>query len=319
MYKLGTRKSELALVQSRHIQSCLKALGVQCDLVQIESPGDKNLSQPLYEIETAGPGLFTKHLEQALLDRRVDLAVHSLKDLPTQQPQGLVLGAVSARENPADVLVTLKKNFDRTERFPIRRGLKVGTSSLRREAHIRYYRDDLQVLPIRGNVPTRVNAVTSGKVDAVVLAAAGLKRLALDLSAFEVYELTLDECVPAPAQGALGIEIRDDASSELKQALTKIHDKYSAFETRLERWILRELEGGCTLPLGVRVQHPRKEQGIFKISAFLGKDRVERSGKRVWLGFERFDISDEGNETLAENLADRTVRHLKEFLDRFEA
>lgn len=318
MFKLGTRKSELALVQSRHIQACLKALGVDCELVQIESPGDKDLSKPLYEIETAGPGLFTKHLEQALLDGKVDLAVHSLKDLPTQQPKGLMLGAVSARENPADVLVTLKRNFDRDERFPIRRGLKIGTSSLRREAHIRFYRDDLQVLPIRGNVPTRVNTVTSGKVDAVVLAAAGLKRLGLDLTAFEVYELTLEECVPAPGQGALGIEIREDADPRLKQALAKIHDKYSALETRLERWILRELEGGCTLPLGVRVQHPRSEKGLFKISAFLGKDRVDTTGKRTWLGFERFDISDEGNETLAETLADRTVRHLKEFLNRFK-
>ena len=316
MFKLGTRKSELALVQSRFIQSLLKQHQVDCELVLIESQGDKDLSKPLYEIETAGPGLFTKHLEQALLENRVDLAVHSLKDLPTLQPEGLALGAVTARENPADVLVTLKTNLDPLAKLGIKKGLKVGTSSLRREAHLRYHRPDLQVVPIRGNVPTRVSHITSGKVDAVVLAAAGLKRLSLDLKDLAVRELSPEEFVPAPAQGALGIEIRTDADPKLKAALSKIHDRYSAFETKLERRILRELEGGCTLPLGVRCQHPRRDSGRFTLSAFLGADEVDSSGKRAWLGFERFDISDEGNETLAENLADQTVRHLKAFLTR---
>jgi len=298
------------------VQSLLKARGLDSTLVMIESQGDQNRTQPLYEIQSAGPGLFTKQLEDALLRKEVDLAVHSLKDLPTLQPPELMVAAIPVREVTHDVLLTLKGKDSTQGPLFLRAGLKVGTSSLRRQALIKSYRPDLTVAPLRGNVPTRVNAVLEEKVDAVVLAAAGLKRLGLDLSQLVVTPLSVTEFVPAPGQGALGLEVRKDADPRLLAVLALIHDEMAARETQVERRILRELEGGCTLPLGVSCRRPSggNAESEWRVISFLGVDSVT-DGKRSWLGFERFDISGAEPDTLAV----RSVDHLKAFLQRCQA
>ena len=286
-YRLGTRQSDLALTQSKWVQTKLQALGIECDLVPILSRGDQDQKTALYEAEASAPGWFTKQLEIALLDGSVDLAVHSLKDLPTLQPEGLKLACIPERRNPADCLLIHPAAWAPGGTLPLIQGAKVGTSSLRREAELLSERKDLTVLPVRGNVPTRLEKLRKREYDAVVFAAAGLERLGADTQ--DLHHVPLDPSlfVPAPGQGALGVEIREDAPAPLQEALARLHQAAVARETRLERQILRELEGGCTLPLGVLCT----QQGSgLKIVAFLGK-KLENQAGHSWTGFERFDIS----------------------------
>lgn len=311
MFRLGTRKSKLAVTQSESIRAALALHSVDVELVYIESEGDQNRSQPLYEIETATPGLFTKHLEQALLDKRIDLAVHSLKDLPTQQPAPLFVAATPLRENTQDILLVRPDAFDPTRDLSLKAQARVGTSSLRREAQLLFKRNDLRIEPIRGNVPTRVDRVREGRIDAVVLAAAGLSRLALDLTGVHAVPLTDREFVPAPAQGALGIEARQDGPPALLAALNKLHHAPTGRAVTLERRILRELEGGCTLPFGVLAE-TEGAMGL-KVRAFLGLEGGKKDEKvRNWLGFRYFDISGEDDETLVA----QTVKHFRDWQDK---
>lgn len=305
MYRLGTRRSALAKTQSTTIKTALEKLGLGVVLVEIASAGDQDRATPLYEIETATPGLFTKQLEDALLDGRIDLAVHSLKDLPTRQPPGLVVAAVPQREDTADVLLIHAARHTPSEAFGLPRGARVGSSSLRREAELLSIRPDLVIEPLRGNVPTRLAAAREGKLDAVVLAEAGLKRLGLARDGVVSVALDPSVFVPAPGQGALAIEIRDDAADELKLALSKLHDIEAETETRIERRILRDLEGGCTLPLGVRCQ---VRGGTFRVEAFLGVS--DRANPHAWKGFRRFDISGTDEETLV----GKTVSYFKNLI-----
>lgn len=303
--KIGTRKSALARVQSDGIHAALEKLGVRCEIVEVVSSGDKDHTTPLYQLDAGSPGLFTKQLEAALLDRTVDLAVHSLKDLPTLQPSGLVVTAVPVREDAADVLLINKEKFTKDAVWNLPPGAVVGTSSLRREALLLSKRPDLKVVPVRGNVPTRARMPLEGKVDAVVLAEAGLHRLGLDLSAVAKVTLPADEFIAAPGQGALALETRTDCPPHLRAALAKLHDAGAETETRIERTILRELEGGCTLPLGVRCL-VRADK--FVLRAFLG---VTKQGTtRDWISFHHFDIE----ESDAENLIRKTVRHFQSIL-----
>lgn len=303
--RIGTRKSALAKVQTEGIRRRLEALGIVCELVEVVSSGDKDHTTPLYAMEPGSPGLFTKQLEAKLLDRTVDLAVHSLKDLPTQQPPGLVVAAVPERVDAADVLLIHKDKCDPNALWNLPTGAVVGTSSLRREALLLAKRPDLKVIPVRGNVPTRAEMPLTGKVDAVVLAEAGLHRLGLDLSRVVKVRLPTEDFVAAPGQGALALETRTDCPEPLRAALAQLHDVNAETETRIERRILRELEGGCTLPLGVRCQVTKKG---FSARAFLG---VVRPGTtRDWLSFHRFQME----ETDADVLISRTVSHFRDIL-----
>ncbi len=301
IYRLGTRKSDLAQTQSRWVQSQLKSIGVETTLVFIEGEGDKNRKTPLYEIESATPGLFTKQLEEALLKKQIDLAVHSLKDLPTRQPDELQVMAIPTREEVSDVLVLRTGHV-------LQSGDKVGTSSLRREALIRENYPESEILPLRGNVPTRVNAVREKKFDAVVLAAAGLNRLRLNLDGLTVVKLDPTRYVPAPAQGALGVEARKDCPEALKQALFKLNDEKTATATRIERKVLSGLFGGCTLPLGVWV---RQEGNNLNLNAFLGALEKGSSPVRAWKRYQRFDICDASEQTLVE----KTIANFWESID----
>lgn len=241
---LGTRASPLALAQSRDVQAALERAhpGLTVELRPIKTTGDKQRGKPLAEI--GGKGLFTAELEDALLAGRVDLAVHSLKDLPVRLPAGLALGAVPKRVSPADVLITR----DGTSLRLLPPGAVLGTSSPRRSLMIRVSYPHLRSAEIRGNVDTRLKKLDAGAADGLVMAHAGLLRLGLAATrAVEV--LPLLTLVPAPGQGALGIEIRagDRAVHEL---LAPLHDAATALETGVERDLLEALGGGCRMALG---------------------------------------------------------------------
>ena len=242
--KLGTRGSELALWQAKWVQTTLARNGITAQLEIIKTQGDADVDRPLHLLE--GKGFFTKEIEQALIDGRIDVAVHSLKDLPTRLPDGLALAAVPARADPADVLVTRAAGV--ASLAALGSGIRIGTSSLRRTAQIRYLRADLDVVPLRGNVPTRLRKVQEGLdgLDAAVLARAGLERLGLAGEA--VARLDPLEVMPAPGQGALGLEVRVD-DRKTRAALAPLEDARSAGAVAAERTLLAALEGGCQAPV----------------------------------------------------------------------
>ncbi len=296
------------MVQSNQISREMLRHGIRCELVQVESQGDQDRTKPLYSMESS-PGLFTKQLEDALLKETIDLAVHSLKDLPTDQPKGLFVAAVPPRVNANDCLIISQQWHAPNEKLQIKKGATVGTSSLRREALLLSERSDVSVFALRGNVPTRVKAVREGKVAAVVLAEAGISRLGLDLSGLIKVELSPEVFVSAPGQGALAVESRENLRPELEEVFQKLTDANSVQETRMERQILKGLHGGCTLPLGVRCHKDRKS-GLITVRAFLGLLRDKGSKTHDWTGFHRFDISGSEEQTLV----DQTVSFFKEVM-----
>jgi len=246
--KLGTRGSSLALWQAEWVKATLARSGVAAELVIIKTRGDAEVDRPLHELE--GKGFFTKEIEEALRDGRIDVAVHSLKDLPTTLPTGLMLAAVPKRADPAEALVTREAGI--TSIAGLAAGTKVGTSSLRRVAQIRYLRADLDIVPLRGNVPTRVRKVKEGRdgLDAALLAGAGLERL--ELAGHIAARLDPLDVMPAPGQGALGLEVRAD-DREARRALAPLEDAASACQVAAERGLLAALEGGCQAPVAAWV------------------------------------------------------------------
>ncbi|MDX6283385.1 MAG: hydroxymethylbilane synthase [Kribbellaceae bacterium] len=251
MIRLGTRRSALATVQANHIADKLRALGHEVELVPIVTTGDTNRA-PVEQI--GGTGIFVSALRDALLAGEIDIAVHSLKDLPTYPEKGLTLGAIPEREDPRDVLVAR----DGLSLGELPTGALVGTGSARRQAQLDALGLGLELTGIRGNVDTRVAMVTDGKLDAVVLARAGLARLGR-LS--EVTE-TLDpiQVLPAPGQGALGIECRDDDVAVL-EALAPLEDPAVRAAVTAERQLLATLEAGCTAPVGALAEVVDGEDG----------------------------------------------------------
>ena len=246
--KLGTRGSRLALWQAEWVRAALARAGVAAELVIIKTRGDAEVDRPLHELE--GKGFFTKEIEEALRDGRIDVAVHSLKDLPTTLPTGLMLAAVPKRADPAEALVTREAGI--TSIAGLAAGTKVGTSSLRRVAQIRYLRADLDIVPLRGNVPTRVRKVKEGRdgLDAALLAGAGLERL--ELAGHIAARLDPLDVMPAPGQGALGLEVRAD-DHKARAALAPLEDATSACHVAAERTLLAALEGGCQAPVAAWV------------------------------------------------------------------
>ncbi len=242
--RIATRASELALRQARIVEAAFERQGVVSELKTFRTTGDKRLDEPLSSI--GGKGLFTKELETALLKGTVDCCVHSLKDLPTESPDGLVVAAVLAREDPRDVLV-LNDVIEAEGLHDIPRGSRVGTSSLRRRAQLLAMRPDLDVVDLRGNVPTRLRKVDEGQVHAAILAAAGLHRLDARqrISAY----LDAPAWLPAAGQGAIAVQIRDD-DERMRGIVALLNDVPTMFATRAERAFLAALEGGCQVPIG---------------------------------------------------------------------
>jgi hydroxymethylbilane synthase len=237
MLAIGSRGSQLALWQANYIRERLEARGAQCRIEIIKTTGDKILDVPLNKI--GGKGVFTKEIEEALLDRRIDLAVHSMKDLPTVLPRGLVIAAIPRRADPYDAIVGGKLRH-------LKLGATVGTSSLRRIAQLRLIRPDLNLQSIRGNVDTRINKVERGDYDAIVLAAAGLRRLGWGDIISEVFRP--DIICPAVGQGALAIETLEEGPGY--DASAPLDDPWTRLPVTAERSMLSELGGGCQVPIG---------------------------------------------------------------------
>lgn len=248
--RIGTRKSQLALVQTYWIKAELEKHfpNLEVEVEKMSTQGDKILDVPLAKI--GDKGLFTKELEVGMLNNTTDFAVHSLKDLPTNLPEGLMLGCVTTRVNPADALVVNEKNKDKTlETLP--EGAVIGTSSLRRLAQLRHHFPHLTFKDVRGNVNTRLAKLDSGEYDAIILAVAGLERLNMSDRIHQVIppEISLH----AVGQGALGIECRE-GDSEVLELLKVLEDPESRDRAYAERSFLRELEGGCQVPIGVNTK-----------------------------------------------------------------
>lgn len=244
---IATRKSPLALWQSEHIAQILrKTHKIEVSLEGFKTKGDVLLDSPLAKI--GGKGLFTKELEESMLRKEAHLAVHSLKDVPSFFPQGLVLAAVSKREKSNDAM--LCQNYKDFLSLP--KGAKIGTTSLRRKMQLLALRPDLELISLRGNVNSRIEKLKKGDFDAIILAMAGIKRLNLDKEVNFVYEFSKDELIPAASQGALGIEsINDEKILELLKCL---NDEKAMLETSIEREFIATLEGGCQVPIGINAE-----------------------------------------------------------------
>ncbi len=263
---VGTRGSELARTQTNTVIRKLKErLGWEIETRILVTQGDRVTDRPLRELE--GRGYFTKELEQALLEHKIDVAVHSYKDMPSKSPDGLSVAAVSERENPQDLLIILPKAYERTAKpIAVRSGATIGTSAVRREAQLLALRPDILTKDLRGNVPTRFNKLRDGMYDAIVLAAAGVNRLQMDLSEFIVMPLPPGEFIPSPGQGALAIQMRCD-DHRLSQVRDVIHDERTAIATIIERSVQALFGGGCGLPLGA---HAETDGSQWKLHGFWG-------------------------------------------------
>ncbi len=244
---IGSRGSDLALWQAHHVEDQLNALGHQVEIKIIKTQGD--VIQHLSFDKMEGKGFFTKELEEKLLSAEIDLAVHSHKDLPTEHPAGLVIAAVSEREDPRDLLLIRKEKVDPSKKFEFIQNAVIGTSSARRKSQLLHHRPDVEIKDLRGNVPTRINRLREGNYDAIMLAAAGVERLELDLSEFHVLKLNPNEFIPAPAQGVLGLQIRE-SDTDLRTIVSKLNNDDCARRIGVERRILNLFEGGCQMPLG---------------------------------------------------------------------
>jgi hydroxymethylbilane synthase len=241
--RIGTRGSALALWQAHHVEALIRSQpgAPSVELVRIRTEGDVRTDVPLWQI--GGRAFFTKEIDKALLSNEIDIAVHSLKDLSTQLESGIELAAALEREDPRDALLSRSG----AGLLALPRGARLGTSSLRRRAFVARLRPDIELLELRGNVPTRIERMKNGDYDAIILAAAGLRRLELDTNISEL--LSLEEFPPAVSQGAIGVCARTD-DVEAARWLQKLDDRPSRLATTAERALLRKLEGGCQVPLG---------------------------------------------------------------------
>jgi hydroxymethylbilane synthase len=257
--RIGSRGSQLALWQANHVASLLREKGHTVEIEVIKTTGDKITDVALAKVGTKG--MFTKEIEEALAAKRVDLAVHSLKDVPTDLAQEFELAAIMKREDPRDALISVK--FSALEELPL--GAKVGTSSLRRQCQLKAMRPDLEIFPLRGNVDTRLRKLESGEYDAIILAAAGVKRLGLDQ--YVRSRISADVMCPAVGQGALAIETRRD-DAHTRALLAFLNDADTRVAIECERALLGSLGGGCQVPIGAYAE--KREKRVF-LRAIVGR------------------------------------------------
>lgn len=242
---IGTRGSQLALWQAEHIKNVLMHhyQGLEVDLKIIKTTGDKILDVPLAKI--GGKGLFTKEIEEAMIRDEIDLAVHSLKDVPVEFPEGLCLSAITKREDPRDCFIS--HAYESLEFMP--EGSVLGTTSLRRGMQIRARRPDIKVKSLRGNVQTRLKKLEERQYDAILLAAAGVRRLGIEDCAQFVNPIPVTQSIPAMGQAALGIETKEN--SDVRQMVQILNDQQAIMETTIERDFVGALDGGCQVPIGI--------------------------------------------------------------------
>jgi hydroxymethylbilane synthase len=291
--QIATRKSPLALWQANHVRDALIARnpGLEVELLTMTTQGDKILDTPLAKV--GGKGLFVKELERGLLDGRADLAVHSIKDVPVDFPEGLGLAAVLPREDPRDALIS--NQFSSLDALP--HGARVGTSSLRRQCQLRARRSDLEVVDLRGNVNTRLRKLDAGDYDAILLAAAGVRRMGWERRITEL--LAPEQFLPAIGQGAIGIEIRQD-DERVKALVGELDDPGTATRVAAERALNEALHGGCQVPIGgyAEISH-----GVILLRALVGRP----DGTGLVQGVISGDPADaiELGQVLAEDLLSR--------------
>lgn len=272
--RIGTRGSALALWQANHFrEALLEACGMESEIVVIKTSGDQNVAVPAQQIGVIG--IFTKELEDSLLDGRADLAVHSMKDVPTEFSGACRIATVFKREDPRDALVSLRGE----KLAELTQGARIGTSSLRRASQLRAYRSDFKIAELRGNVDTRLRKVAAGEYDAIVLAKAGIDRLGLSSRITEV--LAPDIMLPAVGQGALGVEFCEPRREEFK-ILDLLMDQDTMRAVKAERALLAEVQGGCRLPLGAWA---RIENGAMVLDACVlsedGSQAIRRRAEKV--------------------------------------
>ncbi len=314
MLVMGTRGSPLALAQARQFARELEAAhaGLTVGERVIRTTGDKNQTSSLPAI--GGKGVFTLEIEAALLDGTIDFAVHSLKDLPPDLPEGLTLGCIPKRESADDVFVVNEKyntsgfTEEQLASFAfLPHGARVGTSSLRRLAQLLYYRPDLIIEDIRGNIDTRLRKLHDEGLDAIVLAEAGLRRLGLAQS-YNTVLINCFDCVPAPGQGALAIECRQNDNRVL-ELLNVLEDEATRIETSVERAVVRALSAGCSTPLGVLVEYYHAKDYGMTVWACVnspdGKQRIE-----VVEVFQFSDGAEQTGEYIAQKLLDQGAAKL---------
>ena len=257
--RIGSRGSQLALWQANHVAALLREQGHMVEIKVIKTTGDKITDVALAKVGTKG--MFTKEIEEALADKRVDLAVHSLKDVPTELAPEFALAAIMNREDPRDAFISVK--YSALDDLP--HGAKVGTSSLRRQCQLKAVRPDLEIFPLRGNVDTRLRKLESGEYDAIILAAAGVHRLGLDQHMRSRIEP--DVMCPAVGQGALAIETRSDDRST-RSLLVFLDDAETRRAIECERALLGALGGGCQVPIGA---YAEKREGRLHLRAMAGR------------------------------------------------
>jgi hydroxymethylbilane synthase len=270
--RIGTRGSALALWQTERIRSLLARIGCKTELVEIKTTGDLAPEIPLASLGSRA--FFTKQIDDALLERRIDLAVHSLKDLPTQLPTGLAIGAVGEREDPRDALVG-RGSLTWAE---VPDGALIGTSSVRRRAQLLHHRPDLQVIDVRGNVDTRLAKLDAHpRLSAIILASAGLVRLGLDHRISQ--RLDPDLMLPAPGQGALAVTVRADDASVTSLVREAVHHQVTALQVSAERAFLHALEGGCQVPVAAYAELRPGARNVLRLHGRIvaqeGTDQVE--------------------------------------------
>lgn len=297
--KIASRNSALALWQTYHIRDLLEARGHNIEIITMKTKGDVILDTPLAKI--GGKGLFTKELENAMLDGRADIAVHSLKDVPTTFPDGLKLACVCSREDINDAMLSM--NFKSFDELP--NGARVGTTSLRRRMQLLALRPDLEIISLRGNVNSRIAKLKDGEFDAIILAMAGINRLELYK---EVNYVSLLNTIAAMGQGALGIEAVDRA--DILEAIEFLNDEKSVIETTIERAFVHKLNGGCQAPIGVNASLNGDK---IIVKAILGTP----DGKEILRDERLFDKSD--YKVAGDILADEFInKGAKEILARAE-
>jgi hydroxymethylbilane synthase len=290
--RIGSRGSQLALWQADHISALLRERGHEVELEIIKTTGDKITDVALAKVGTKG--MFTKEIEEALAEERIDLAVHSLKDLPTELTPGFEIAAVTTRENPRDVFCSQK--YQSVEELP--RGARVGTSSLRRQAQLKAVRPDLDIYPLRGNVDTRLRKLEAGEYDAIILAAAGLNRLGKTQLVRQI--IPAEVMCPAAGQGALGIEIRV-GDSATRQHLAFLDDAAARATTTCERALLNKLGGGCQVPIGAFAEVRNGRLHLEAIVADPDGSKVLRESRD---GSDPLQLGESVGETLLERGGD---------------
>lgn len=284
--RIGSRGSQLALWQANHISSLLRARGHEVELEIIKTTGDKILDVALAKVGTKG--MFTKEIEEALAEGRVDLAVHSLKDLPTELSPGFEIAAITTRENSQDVFCSVRyKSIDELPQHA-----RVGTSSLRRQAQLKALRVDLEIHPLRGNVDTRLRKLADGEYDAVILAAAGLNRLGKTDLVKQV--IPKDVMCPAAGQGALGIEIRA-GDAKTRELLAFLDDPSARASTTCERALLNKLGGGCQVPIGAAAE---VRNGVVHLDAIVANPDGSKILRESRDGADPEKLGNEVGETL---------------------